>query len=78
MGSRYHTRSYDKATVALLEQAFADTWIMLRNRDPIRDWDKDSQMKGDLTEELNGLVDEGVTDASVLSRLAFESFPPRL
>lgn len=77
MASRY-THSYDEAMIALLEQAFADTWSRLKDRDPFRNRDKDSQLKGDLTEELMGLVDEGVTDPSVLSRLAFESFPPRL
>ena len=78
MASQYYTRSHDEPTLALLEQAFADTWIRLRDRDPFRDWDKDSQLKTNLTDELKGLVDEGITDPSVLSRLALESFPPRL
>lgn len=75
MASRHHTRSYDKATLALLEQAFADTWMMLRNRDPFRDWDKDSQLKGDLTDELMELVDEGVADPAPSLDWLLRAFP---
>jgi hypothetical protein len=78
MASRYHSRSYDEATLSLLTRAFGDTWIMLKDRDPFRDWERDNQLKTDLAEELMGLVDEGVTDPNVLRRLAFESFPPHL
>ena len=77
MASPY-SHSYDEATLPLLAQAFSDTWIMLSERDPHRDCQRDNQLKTDLAEELMALVDEGVTDPNALCRLAFESFPPHL
>ena len=78
MASQYYSRSHDEATRALLELAFRDAWSMLSDRDPSRNWEKDSQLKTDLTEELMTLVNDGITDPSVLCRLAVESFPPQL
>ena len=73
MGSRNPPpNSYDPALLAAVEQAFDAAWTVLQARDPFRDFDKDNELKTELSHELSALAADGVTVP-----LSFESGPLR-
>jgi len=64
MGSRNPPpNSYDPALLAAVEQAFDAAWTVLQARDPFRDFDKDNELKTELSHEFSALAADGVTDA---------------
>ena len=73
MGSRNPPpNSYDPALLAAVEQAFDAAWTVLQARDPFRDFDKDNELKTELSHELSALAADGVTDAIELREWALE------
>jgi len=73
MGSRNPPpNSYDPALLAAVEQAFDATWTVLEAREPFRDFDKDNELKTELSQKLNALAADGVTDAIELREWALE------
>lgn len=73
MGSRNPPpNSYDPALLAAVEQAFDATWTVLEAREPFRDFDKDNELKTELSHKLNALAADGVTDAIELREWALE------
>ena len=73
MGSRNPTPNlYDPALLAAVERAFDATWTELQARDPFRDFDKDNELKTELSHELSALAADGVTDAIELREWALE------
>ena len=74
MGSKNPPRNlYNPALRAAIEQAFDASWTMLQARDPFRDFDKDNDVKSELSHQLMGLAPEGVTDPIELREWALES-----
>jgi hypothetical protein len=63
---------YDPALLAAVERAFDATWTELQARDPFRDFDKDNELKTELSHELSALAADGVTDAIELREWALE------
>jgi hypothetical protein len=63
---------YDPALLAAVEQAFDATWTVLEAREPFRDFDKDNELKTELSHKLNALAADGVTDAIELREWALE------
>jgi len=63
---------YDPALLAAVEQAFDATWTVLEAREPFRDFDKDNELKTELSQKLNALAADGVTDAIELREWALE------
>jgi hypothetical protein len=63
---------YDPALIAAVERAFDATWTELQARDPFRDFDKDNELKTELSHELSALAADGVTDAVELREWALE------
>ena len=73
MGSRNPpTNLYDPALLAAVERAFDATWAVLQARDPFRDFDKDNELKTELSHKLSALAADGVTDAIELREWALE------
>ena len=73
MGSRNPPPNlYDPALLASVERAFDATWIVLQARDPFRDFDKDNELKTELSHKLSALAADGVTDAIELREWALE------
>jgi len=73
MGSRNPPPNlYDPALLAAVEQAFDATWTVLEAREPFRDFDKDNELKTELSHKLNALAADGVTDAIELREWALE------
>ena len=64
---------YDPAMLATMEQAFNSTWVVLQARYPFRDFERDSELKTALGQELFTLATEGVTDPIELREWALES-----
>jgi hypothetical protein len=54
---------YDPKTLDALGEAFDATWVVLQARDPFRDFDKDNELKTELSHKLSALAADGVTDA---------------
>jgi len=78
MGSRSPRPDlYDPRTLEALEQAFDATWLTLQTRDSFRDFERDSELKTDLSLKLTALAKDGVTDPVELREWALESFPLR-
>jgi hypothetical protein len=63
---------YDPAMLATME-AFDSTWVELQARYPFRDFERDSELKTALGQELFTLATEGVTDPIELREWALES-----
>jgi hypothetical protein len=59
--------------LATMEQAFDSTWVVLQARYPFRDFERDSELKTALGQELFTLATEGVTDPIELREWALES-----
>ena len=64
---------YDPKTLAVMDQAFAAIWNVLRADDPFRDYANDSQLRIAIGRKLLNLVATGVTDPSRLRQLIVES-----
>jgi hypothetical protein len=67
------TDIYDPKTVAVMEQAFAAIWKVLRADDPFRDYAHDSKLRHAIGHKLLSLVADGVIDPIRLRRLTLES-----
>ncbi len=63
---------YDPATLEALGQAYNAAWLVLRARDPFRDFERDSDLKAALSRKLLALAANGVTDAVELREGAVE------
>jgi hypothetical protein len=63
---------YDPATLEALGQAYNAAWLVLRARDPFRDFESDSDLKATLSRKLLALAANGVTDAVELREGAVE------
>jgi hypothetical protein len=73
MGSRNPPPNlYDPALLVAVERAFDATWTVLEAREPFRDFDKDNELKTELSHKLNALAADGVTDAIELREWALE------
>jgi hypothetical protein len=64
---------YDPKTLAVMDQAFAAIWNVLRADDPFRDYDHDSELRFAIGQKLMDLVADGVTDPVRLRKLTVES-----
>jgi hypothetical protein len=64
---------YDPNTLAVMDQAFAAIWRVLRADDPFRDYANDSELRIAIGHKLMKLVADGVTDPSRLRHLTIES-----
>ena len=64
---------YDPKTLAVMDQAFAAIWNVLRADDPFRDYANDGQLRIAIGRKLLNLVADGVTDPSRLRQLTVES-----
>ena len=73
MGSRNPPPNlYAPALLAAVERAFDATWTELQARDPFRDFDKDNELKTELSHKLSAFTADGVTDAIELREWALE------
>jgi hypothetical protein len=64
---------YDPKTLAVMDQAFAAIWNVLRADDPFRDYANDSELRIAIGHKLMNLVADGVTDPSRLRQLTLET-----
>jgi hypothetical protein len=64
---------YDPKTLAVMDQAFAAIWNVLRADDPFRDYANDSELRLAIGHKLMDLVANGVTDPVRLRKLTVES-----
>ena len=67
---------YDPKTLAVMDQAFAAIWNVLKADDPLRDYAKDVELRIAVGQKLLNLVADGVTDPRRLRQLTVESFLP--
>jgi len=64
---------YDPKTLAVMDQAFAAIWNVLKADDPFRDYAKDGELRIAVGRKLLNLVADGVTDPIRLRQLTVES-----
>ena len=64
---------YDPKTLAVMDQAFAAIWNVLRADDPFRDYANDSELRLAIGQKLLNLVADGVTDLNRLRHLTVAS-----
>ena len=64
---------YDPKTLAVMDQAFAAIWNVLKADDPFRDYAKDGELRIAVGRKLLNLVADGVTDPIRLRWLTVES-----
>jgi len=64
---------YDPKTLAVMDQAFAAIWNVLRADDPFRNYANDSELRIAIGHKLMNLVADGVTEPSRLRQLTLES-----
>jgi len=64
---------YAPKTLAVMDQAFAAIWNVLRADDPFRDYANDSELRIAIGHKLMNLVADGVTDPNRLRHLTIES-----
>lgn len=64
---------YDPRTLAVVNQAFAVIWHVLRADDPFRDYAMDSELRIAIGHKLMDLVADGVTDPIRLRKLTLDS-----
>jgi hypothetical protein len=64
---------YDPKTLAVMDQAFAAIWNVLRADDPFRDYANDSELRIAIGHKLMNLVADGVTEPSRLRQLTLET-----
>lgn len=66
---------YDPKTLAVMEQAFAAIWNILRADDPFRDYINDAELRISIGHKLMELVANGETDPVRLGYLTLKSLP---
>jgi hypothetical protein len=66
---------YDPKTLAVMDQAFAAIWNILRADDPFRDYANDSELRLAIAHKLMELVADGVTEPVRLGYLTLNSLP---
>ena len=66
---------YDPKTLAVMDQAFAAVWNILRADDPFRDYANDSELRIAIGHKLMALVANGETDPVRLGYLTLKSLP---
>ena len=64
---------YDPKTLAVMDQAFAAIWNVLRADDPFRDYANDSELRLAIGQKLLNFVADGVTDPNRLRHLTVAS-----
>jgi len=64
---------YDPKTLAVMDQAFAAIWTVLRADDPFRIFANDSELRIAIGHKLMNLVSDGVNDPSRLRQLTVET-----
>ena len=64
---------YAPKTLAVMDQAFAAIWTVLRADDPFRNYANDGELRIAIGHKLMNLVADGVTDPSRLRQLTLES-----
>ena len=67
---------YDPKTLAVMDQAFAAIWKVLKADDPFRDYAKDGELRIVVVRKLLNLVADGVTEPGRLRQLTVESLLP--
>ena len=68
---------YTPKTLAVMDQAFAAIWNVLKADDPFRDYANDSELRIAIGKTLLNLVADGVTDPNRLRRLTVDSLSLR-
>jgi hypothetical protein len=63
----------DSKRLETLGQAFDTTWVAQQTRDPLRDFQSDSEFRHALSLKLTALAEDGVTDPVELLERALES-----
>ena len=66
---------YDPKTLAVMDQAFAAIWNVLRADDPFRDYANDSELRIAIGHKLMDLVANGETNPVRLGYLTLKSLP---
>ena len=66
---------YDPKTLAVMDQAFAAIWNILRADDPFRDYVNDAELRIAIGHQLMELVANGVTEPVRLGYLTLKSLP---
>ena len=66
---------YDPKTLAVMEQAFAAIWNILRADDPFRDYVNDAELRIAIGHKLMELVANGETEPVRLGYLTLKSLP---
>ena len=66
---------YDPKTLAVMNQAFAAIWNVIRADDPFRDYANDSELRIAIGHKLMELVANGVTDPVRLGYLTLKRLP---
>ena len=64
---------YDPKTLAVMDQAFAAIWNVLRADDPFRDYVNDAELRIAIGHKMMELVANGVTDPVRLGYLTLKS-----
>jgi hypothetical protein len=64
---------YDPKTLAVMDQAFAAIWNVVRAEDPFCNYANDSELRIAIGRKLLTLVADGVTDARRLRHLTVDS-----
>jgi hypothetical protein len=64
---------YDPKTLAVMDQAFAAIWTVLRADGPFRNYANDSELRIAIGHKLMNLVSDGVNDPSRLRQLTVET-----
>ena len=67
------TDIYEPKTLAMMDQALATIWNVVRADDPFRDYANDSELRLAIGQKLLNLVADGVTDPSRLRYLTLGS-----
>jgi hypothetical protein len=67
---------YAPKTLAVMDQAFAAIWRVLKADDPLRDYAKDGELRIVVGQKLLNLVADGVTEPDRLRQLTVESLLP--
>jgi hypothetical protein len=67
---------YDPKTLAVMDQAFADIWKVLKADDLFRDYAKDRELRIVVGQKLLKLVAEGVAEPGRLRQLTVENLLP--
>ena len=70
------TPDYDEDTLDILRKVFSDVCIILKAHDPLREWEKDDEVRTSVALSFVNLVDAGVIDPVVLRKEALDRLPP--